>query len=49
MGPGHDGMLYRGYGACTLGKYTMVEMCHLSWVIGIESLKEERNLVLECG
>lgn len=46
---GHDGGPCREYGACTWGKYTMVEMCHLTWVIGTESLKEERNLVLECA
>lgn len=49
--PGHDGGLSKRYGACTQGKYIMVEMCHISddMSVGGELLTEGRNLLLECG
>lgn len=49
--PGRRGGLYRGCGACTQGKYIMVETSHISddRHVGGESLKVGRSLLLESG
>lgn len=49
--PGRRGGLYSGCGACTQGKYVMVETRHISddRHVGGESLKAGRSLLLECG